>query len=73
MAVRVLLVVAAFAILYGCGKPSPPPPEEVQKGGFELLSKQSKPMRPGISAQVQLSGKVDASFAVGAYSGSRCS
>lgn len=32
MAVRVLLVVAAFAILYGCGKASPPP-EEVQKGG----------------------------------------
>ena len=52
MVVRVLFVVAAFAILYGCGKPSPPP-EEVQKGeGIELLSKQSKPMRPGISAQV---------------------
>jgi len=36
MAVRVLLVVAAFAILYGCygcGKPSPPP-EEVHKGGY---------------------------------------
>jgi len=67
MAVRVLLVVAAFAILYGCGKASSPP-EEVQKGeGIELLSKQSKPMRPGISAQVQLSGKVDTSFAVDAY------
>jgi hypothetical protein len=68
MAVRVLLVVAVLAILlYGCGKASPPP-EEVHKGeGIELLSKQSKPMRPGISAQVQLSGKVDTSFAVDAY------
>jgi hypothetical protein len=68
MAVRVLLVVAVLVILlYGCGKPSPPP-EEVHKGeDIELLSKQSKPMRPGISAQVQLSGKVDTSFAVGAY------
>ena len=67
MAVRVLLVVAALAILYGCGKASPPPEEIHKVGSIEQLSKQSKPMRPGISAQVQLSGKVDTSFAVDAY------
>jgi hypothetical protein len=35
--------------------------------GSSQQSEQSEPMSPGISAQVQLEGKVDTSFAVGAY------
>jgi hypothetical protein len=71
VAVRVLLVVTVFTILYGCGKASPPS-EEAQKGGSteptqEPIFEQPEPMTPGTSWQWQLTGKVDTSLAVGAY------
>ncbi len=42
MAVRFLLVLAAFAILYGCDQVSSPPERQEKQGGVEQAEEQQK-------------------------------
>jgi len=49
MAVRILLVLAAFAVLYGCGQASSPPERQEKQGGVE----EAKPKEPIEQATVK--------------------
>jgi hypothetical protein len=40
MAVRVLLVVAAFAVLYGCGQANSPPEKQEKQAGAERVARE---------------------------------